>query len=327
MIQSVTSGKAEIAVYRSRKIDIVITDNLNATYDSRPEDYYNLICFDNIEDALAWNPDAVFVTNPISLHASTSLLAAKSGAHIFIEKPLNHNQEGIKHLSQVVDDNNLTCMVGYQLRYHPAYLYIKNLLRSESLGRIFFADFHFGEWLPGMHPYEDYRTSHASRSDQGGGVILCLSHMIDMAYWFFGLPQCVSSIGGHLSDLEIDVEDTVDIMMRCRHLDRDLPVHIHLDFLQKSKRIYTYLVGEKGSVLFDYCTNRLELNLFESDPCVIVYDEFNRNDMFFQEIADFIDSCDNKCKPPIPLEQGIDVLNICLAAKRSLETGNAELIV
>ena len=35
-------------------------------------------------------------------------------------------------------------------------------------------------------------------------------HDYDLAWWLFGAPARVIASGGHLSDLEIDVEDTVD---------------------------------------------------------------------------------------------------------------------
>lgn len=325
MIRSVTGGKAEIAAYRSRKLDFVISDKLEATFGSKPEEHYGLTTFDSMEAALAWKPDAVFVTNPISMHVATALAAAEAGCHVFIEKPLSHSDADVAALMNLVQDKQLTCMVGYQQRYHPGYIKIRELIGNGSLGRLTSADLHFGEWLPGMHPYEDYRESHAARKEQGGGVILCLSHEIDMAYWLFGRPHRVSAMGGHLSDLELDVEDTADILLSCQHAGRDFPVHIHLDFLQKPARRYIHVVGEKGSAVFDYRANRLEIHFLSAvEPEVIPFDQFQRNDMFLQEVRDFIESAKNGVRPPIPLEEGVAVLEICLAAKKSLESGVAE---
>jgi predicted dehydrogenase len=324
VIQAVTQGKAEIAAYRSRKLDIVISDRLEATFGSKPEDHYGLKTFNSMDAALAWKPDAVFVTNPISMHVATATVAATAGAHVFIEKPLDCSDAGVARLMQLVQEKKLSCMVGYQQRYHPGYIRIKQLLDRCALGQLTSADLHFGEWLPGMHPYEDYRESHAARAEQGGGVIFCLSHEIDMAYWLFGMPRTVHALGGHLSDLELDVEDTADISLTCRQGGRQFPVHIHLDFLQKPPRRYIHIVGSKGSLVFNYRTNCLELNLLGAEPEVTRYDQFQRNDMFLQEVADFIRSADSGHKPPIPLEEGAAVLAICLAAKRSLETGMIE---
>ena len=131
--------------------------------------------------------------------------------------------------------------------------------------------------------------------------------------------------GGHLSSLEIDVEDTADIILGCINSGRDFPVHIHLDFLQKPARNYTHIVGENGSILFDYCENLLVISMNNSKPELITYDNFKRNDMFLGEVSDFISSIANRDKPPIPLEDGIDVLRVCMAAKKSLETGQVEV--
>ena len=327
MIQTVTGGQVEIAAYRVRKLSVVISDQLEAIFGPRPEEYYGLATFDTLEAALAWKPDMVFVTNPISMHIVTAIAAAEAGCHVFIEKPLDCSSEAVPQLQQLVRERGLACMVGYQLRYHPGYLKIKALLDSCALGRIISADLHFGEWLPGMHPYEDYRESNAARSEQGGGVVLCLSHEIDMAYWLFGKPRRVFAMGGHLSNLELDVEDSADILLACIHGDREFPVHVHLDFLQKPARRYIHIAGEKGSLVFDYPSNRLQVNFLGAEPEVTFYDHFQRNDMFLAEVKDFIASASLGIPPPISLVDGAVVLEICLAAKQSMATGKVEQLL
>jgi predicted dehydrogenase len=325
MIRSVMNDAAEVAAYRTRKRDIVISDRLEATFGCKPEDRYGIQSFDNLQEALSWRPDAVFVTNPISMHLTTALAFAEAGCHLFIEKPLSHNDDGVTALLRMVREKQLVCTVGYQFRYHPAYVKIRKLLEQNEIGRLTSADLHFGEWLPGMHPYEDYRESHAARKDQGGGVILCLSHEIDIAFWLFGKPLRVYASGGHLSDLEVNVEDTADMLLSCVEEGREFPVHIHLDFLQKPARRYIHIVGEKGSILYDHATSELEVRLVTGNTArKTVFNTFQRNDMFLQEVSDFIDSIRNRTRPPVGLEEGITTLKICLAAKRSLVTGHVE---
>ena len=327
LIEKITKGTAEIAAYRLRKLDIVINDNLEATFGIKPEVQLNLMTFDRLDHALAWKPDAVFVTNPIYMHIATAIAAAENGAHIFIEKPLDCSAEELPKLQHIITKKKLTCMVGYQQRYHPAYKRIKDLLNNRILGRLISADLHFGEWLPGMHPYEDYRESHAARADQGGGVILCLSHEIDIAFWLFGTPINVFALGGHLSDLDLDVEDNADILLNCWDSERNFPVHVHLDFLQNPPRRFIQILGSKGSLVFDYYSNILKVNLLGAESEVTSYNKFARNDMFTEEIDDFIQSAKKRLKPPIPLEEAAEVLAICLAAKRSLKTGSVEELI
>lgn len=324
MIQSVTEGQAEIAAFRSRKLPVLISDRLEATFGKSPEEHYGLKTFDSLPAALAWKPDMVFVTNPISMHVETALAAAEAGCHVFLEKPVDSSFELVPRLQQVVREKKLSCMVGYQLRYHPGYIKIKSLLESGALGRLISADLHFGEWLPGMHPYEDYRESHAARSDQGGGVVLCLSHEIDIAYWLFGRPTRIAAMGGHLSDLEMDTEDTADILLSCRQSGREFPVHVHLDFLQKPMRRYIHIAGDKAALTFDYPGNLLTIHRLGEEIETVRYDTFQRNDMFKAEVRDFIDSVANGTRPPIPLDDGAAVLEICLAIKRAMATGKTE---
>lgn len=327
MIRQVMGDTADIAAYRSRRLDVVISDALDATFGTRPEEHYSLHSFYDLKEALAWKPDAVFVTNPISLHVPTALQAARAGCHLFIEKPVAHDDGEVTELARLVHEKRLVCMVGYQLRYHPAYLKVRELLAAEAIGRVTSVDLHFGEWLPGMHPYEDYRDSHTVRKDQGGGVILCLSHEVDLACWLFGKPRSVYAAGGHLSDLEMDVEDTADIILTCGAVGREFPVHIHLDFLQKPPRRYAHIVGEKGTIHVNYIANTCEICRLPNEAKeTIMFTEFQRNDMFFQEVSTFIRSVKARGEAPISLDDGIATLAICLAARRSIVSGRVEYV-
>lgn len=125
LLRILTQGRSEIAALRNRKLNITISDTLTANANQAPEEFYNIQTFDNKEEAFEWGPDCVFVTNPISMHIETALLAAQSGAHVFIEKPLGSSRDGVAELRRILSANKLTSMVGFQQRYHPAYKQLK----------------------------------------------------------------------------------------------------------------------------------------------------------------------------------------------------------
>ena len=68
------------------------------------------------------------------------------------------------------------------------------------------------EYLPGWHPYEDYRQSYAARRELGGGVVSTQIHELDYVHWLFGLPGRVFAVGGTLGSLDVDVEDTASAL-------------------------------------------------------------------------------------------------------------------
>ena len=136
-----------------------------------------------------------------------------------------------------------------------------------------------------------------------------------------GLPTSVyAKVGIYLP--EIDVEDTADIILECIDSD-EFPV-TSIRLLQKPARNYTHV--QENTILFNYCENLLVITINNSQPEFIKYNDFKRNDMFLSEVSDFISSIAKKDKPPIPLEHGIDVLRVCMAAKKSLQSGQIEVI-
>ena len=100
------------------------------------------------------------------------------------------------------------------------------MIADRKLGHLTGAHIVNGEYLPGWHPYEDYRETHPARRELGGGCLRIQTHELDYALWLFGMPRQVFAVGGQLSRLEVNVEDAVDILMQCQDDGRPLPVHI-----------------------------------------------------------------------------------------------------
>jgi hypothetical protein len=200
----------------------------------------------------------VFVTNPNTCHVPVALAAARAGCHLFIEKPLSHSLEGVAELIEIVESRHLVAFVAYQFRFHPGLRALKSLIDAGRLGRLAAAHIVNGEYLPDWHPYEDYRQTHPARRDLGGGALRIQTHELDYALWLLGMPARVYAVGGHLSRLEIDVEDSVSLLLTCEHDGRPVPVHVHLDYLQRPPQRVCEIVGDAGKVRFDYYAKRVE---------------------------------------------------------------------
>jgi predicted dehydrogenase len=215
--------------------------------------------------------------------------------------------------------------VGYQMRFHPMLERVEQLLRERTIGDVVSAEVHFGEWLPGMHPYEDYRESHAARADQGGGVILALSHEIDLIAWLFGVPKTVAATGGHLSDLDLDgVEDTADLLLTYDVDGRSVPIHVHLDFVQQTPRRRGIVVGTRGSIEWDYFSKELNISRSRGDIQTVRFDDFSRNLMFERQARDFFEAIRVNGDARVSFAAGLQTLKICLGARRAMQQGSIE---
>lgn len=321
-LRTLLGGEVEILAYRVRNFDRVLTEKFEIEEGMPVEGKYNIKVFADLHRALEQEPDAVLVCNPTSLHLPVALAAAKAGCHLFIEKPLSHNYADVEELISLVERQKLIALVGYQMRFHPALLRLRSLLSCKTIGRVLTVNVEVGEYLPGWHPYEDYRKMYASRNDFGGGAILSQIHELDYLYWLFGVPSRVFALGGHLSSLEIDVEDTASILMEFNVDGRNVPVHVHQDYLQRPPSRTCRVIGDAGKIVVDF--NVPSLQIFDAEGQLAEtrgFEGFQRNQMFLDEMQHFLACIAGKEEPVVNLRDGAQSLRMALAAKESLATG------
>ena len=316
-LRAICGDGLELLAYRRRRLPHVITETLQRDDTRNVETDLGLTVFDNLDAALEARPDAVFVCTPSSGHLEIAQRAADAGCHLFIEKPISNTLEGLEHLRETVAAKRLVALVGCQWRYHPAVQWLREVLQAAALGPLVRAEIDYGEYLPDWHPYEDYRTSYAARADLGGGVVLTQIHDYDLAWWLFGPPRTVTATGGHSSDLEIDVEDTVEARLE----GGALPVTIRQSIASRPPRRTVTVDGENGSITVDLLAGRVS-----SDPRLIsagAFADYQRNQMFVEEARHFCACVSGQETPAVPLDDGIAVLRLALAVKDAMRTGRA----
>jgi len=270
----------------------------------------------NFDTALSYTPDAVIISNPTSLHLDIAIPAVKAGCDIFLEKPVSNSLDRIDKLNTAVKSSKVQVLVGYQFRYHPGMKLIRRLIEKEAIGRLLYIHAHWGEYLPGWHPWEDYRGSYSARSDLGGGVVLTLSHPIDYMRWLMGEITEVWAITCRSGELDIQVEDLAEIGFR---FDNGALGSLHLDYIQRPNTHRLEIIGTKGTIQWDY--NKGETRLFQinKDDWVTYSnpEKFERNHMFLSQMGHFLEVVKRRAKPLCTLEDGVKVVQIALAIHSS----------
>jgi len=248
--------------------------------------------------------DAYVICVPPNYHTPFMFEALDHNAHIFVEKPISNNLDRLDELIKNVKQQKRVLMVGYQLRYNNGLRYIKEIIDSEELGRILTIRAEYGNYLPNWHK-EDYHKLYTGHKNEGGGIILDASHEIDYCNWLVGKPVIeVKSMMAKLSSLDIDVEDTADILLR---FDNDSIANIHLDMIDKEYKRKCTIVLEKGTIHW---------NITSNFPVIVNGQPkyFEKDDEYVLEMIDFIDRVNGKLIPESDKDLSLETLKICLQA-------------
>ena len=274
----------------------------------------------DLEAALAQHPQAVIIANPTALHLDVAIPAAQAGCHLLIEKPISHSMARIDWLEQALARSGARALVGFQFRFHPGLLKARELLRSDAIGQPVSARAHWGEYLPGWHPWEDYRQSYSARPDLGGGVILTLSHPLDYLRWLLGEVEALWAFTGNQGGLEIGVEDTVEIGLR---FASGATGSVHLDYVQHPPQHTLQVIGTQGTLTWDNADGVTRLFRAQERAWEVYAPpaDFERNALFLAEMGHFIQVARGEVEPACTLEDGKQALRLALAALESAREG------
>jgi predicted dehydrogenase len=129
--------------------------------------------------------DAVSVIVPNKYHAPLALRALAAGRHVFCEKPPAMNAREARALAAAAARKKLTLMFNFNNRARPESCAMMEYVRSGEVGRINSAQ---AKWIrrTGIPGFGGWFTTKAL---SGGGPLIDLLHMLDLALYFMGYPE------------------------------------------------------------------------------------------------------------------------------------------
>ncbi|AYJ79318.1 oxidoreductase [Aliarcobacter cryaerophilus ATCC 43158] len=201
---------------------------------------------------------------------------------IFCEKPLFESKQDLE-----IKNNRL--FIGYVLRFHPLLEKLKEFVKNE---KIILLNAKCGQYLPSWRVDTDYRKCYSSKKEEGGGVLLDLSHEIDYVQWLCGQINELQSYQVKISDLEINSDD---LTMLIGKTNQDIFINISIDYI--SKITHRKLLIE--TLEYTYELDFIENKLIKKDKTGFeeIFSSLNlkRNYMFEQMHLDIFNQQKNIC--------------------------------
>lgn len=258
--------------------------------------------FRSMSDALERESfDYVVIASQTSQHVTdlSALINNRFSGRVLIEKPL------FEKLHTLEDNNFSFAAVGYNLRFHPAIVWLKDTL--PKLGKLSSANFYVGQYLPTWRPDSDYRKSSSARDISGGGVLRDLSHELDLVQYLFGDWQQLTAVGGKFSDLEIATDDTFSILMTSTKCNA---ISVQLNYVDRIKQRYITINGNNGTVSIDLISNTAKFSDLDVKFSV------NADDTYVaQHLAVISNDSQNTCS----LSEALKVVETIQAIEKSAE--------
>lgn len=143
--------------------------------------------------------DVVCVATPHSALAPTARFFLEAGCHVLIEKPGSITAHELIELRKLCSHQQ-AISVGYNHRFHPGVVRLKDIARTELFGRLLSIRARYGHG--GRPGYEN--EWRAQKLVAGGGELLDQgSHLIDLVFYIGGRFELLHS---HIATLKWDME-------------------------------------------------------------------------------------------------------------------------
>jgi UDP-N-acetyl-2-amino-2-deoxyglucuronate dehydrogenase len=128
--------------------------------------------------------DVVNIATPNGFHAQQALQALEARKHVVIEKPIALNKKDAEQVIFKALHVHKHVFAVMQTRFSPPSVWIKELVESGRLGKIFMVQLNC-YWNRDNRYYKP-DSWHGRKDLDGGTLFTQFSHFIDIMYWLFG---------------------------------------------------------------------------------------------------------------------------------------------
>ena len=134
--------------------------------------------------------DAVLVALPHDLHYECGMFFARNKKHVLMEKPLCNSEEECIKLIETCEEEGVTLMCAYPVRFWPGVVKLKELVDSGEYGKIM----QMSIWTEQYTKFPEISWVNSARV--GGGQFFSHGcHYVDIFLWFLGEPVKGSHFG------------------------------------------------------------------------------------------------------------------------------------
>jgi len=250
--------------------------------------------------------DSIIISTPPDKHGNYIRMAIKNKKHFFVEHPVS--DDGYIDIFNH-KELNIVMAPSCTLRFYYPIKLIKNILDKNKIGKILSFQYHMGQYLPDWHPWEDYRKVYFSKKKTGA---------------------CREMLPFELkvSNLKMSADDIASVNLKYRN---GIIGNVMIDVVSRKPFRTLRILGSDGVLeweRFDYLIKVFDAKTGKSQNIKVPKGHpekgyINEEEMYNEEIKNFIDAIKGIKKYPHSFIDNINFLQILYALEKSSKTGKA----
>jgi predicted dehydrogenase len=255
--------------------------------------------------------DVVIVATSNDALTPVALAAIEGGKHVLVEKPAARSSAEVKPLLAASREAGVTVKVGFNHRFHPAFVKARTLFDEGAIGPLMYIRARYGHG--GRLGYE--REWRADPAIAGGGELLDQGvHLIDLSRWFAG---DFVEVDGRVATFfwRMPVEDNAFLRLRT---SQGQVAWLHASCTEWKNLFSFEVFGREGKLQIDglggsYGTERLTLHRMrpQMGPPETTAWDFPGEDRSWSEEYRHLLSCIREGRPPSgSLEDALAALEV-----------------
>ncbi|MHB9032907.1 MAG: Gfo/Idh/MocA family protein [Anaerolineae bacterium] len=261
------------------------------------------------------SPDAVWVCMPPFAHGEAELALTARRIPFLVEKPISNSMDTARRILEAVEQSSVITAAGYMTRYRRSVQRVKEILANDPPILL------HGGWVGGTPGVMWWRI----KAQSGGQIVEQTTHTFDLARYLAGEPKLVYAQGnrGYITDMpQYDVEDASAVTVQFANgavgtLVSSCAIKagggVHLTVAARNNYV-TFTGWEQSAVI--------RKNALEEERIT------GESNIFEIEDGTFIEAVitGNQGLVRSPYQDAIKTLAFCLAANKSMETGEPVLV-
>jgi predicted dehydrogenase len=267
-------------------------------------------------EALLADPEieAIVNTTPNGAHLVTTRMAAATGKHVFLDKPIaNSVAEGFE-IARLCQEAGVVLALGYQRRRENHFRWIKAEIDAGRFGRVVQAECNISRDRLGKIDLTSWRYQ---ASGMPGGVMLQIGiHYVDVLEMLIGPVKRVSAVAAQL----VLPGDNPDVANMILEHDSGAVSNLTASYASASEFYMMNIYGKEASAYYDAFSGLRHLRRGETAPRAVAV---AANDTIREELEEFAGCIRHGGRPETDGWWGARNLAVVMAGIASAREGRA----